>query len=639
MKNALLAIIVALSLIGCGGGGGSSAPATPVNVTVTCPNGSRQTATTTDAANSLCPAPALVSIVPANAATGISVDTFTSVDITTDSVLDASTITTANITLKAGTTNVAGAVTVVGSKGFKFTPSTKLNYAQTYTFSASVKDTLGKALLVSSTFTTASIACTLPQIPNSDGGTCVLPPLFSASPILLPDLRKKYDLLCGDDVSAQNAIPVNLSGHKDGKKDLIFNLWCGQLPYGSVANGPTINGTVAFIQQVDGSFLDKTKEIFGVEMVDLIGVGNQAVVHDFNNDGYEDVVFAVTGEDHRYEPAGYTGNNRQNVFITSLGNGSYKVERLGNFSYNHHIQLKDNEFGGKDVVTENIGYGGGRSAWRYTNGWNEINGYDWANFVAVFFNRIKTNVGTSIAITQSTTIGGLDLFTSVGGDSWVKKSTWNFPNISTVPLISDQGSQGTVTIGNFDGKDYESIVFELGCELKKLPTSDSIALMALSTYEIVGGYKGGAIYVTSTQRTEVKPITKLMGFTVANNTIQNAVLKINNEQSDTSLLQLNCGDVNGDGYDDVTILPWGVTARPMVYLNNGFGDFNLVDYTKFPSPPLDYRSGAIIYADIDGDGINDLLQWALTGVTNKPQPVQYKLYKGKRTIQQFDIIK
>lgn len=76
--------------------------------------------------------------------------------------------------------------------------------------------------------------------------------LFATTPQLLPDLKAKYDALCGNQVSVQNAIPANLTGHKDGKKDLIFNLWCGQVP-GTVTTAPTVNGVVALIQQDDGN--------------------------------------------------------------------------------------------------------------------------------------------------------------------------------------------------------------------------------------------------------------------------------------------------------------------------------------------------------------------------------------------------
>lgn len=173
---------VIVLLASCGGGGGTSTPTpTPVTQTVTCPNGTSKSgtgATSSDAittATAQCAGPQLVSVSPANASATVSVDTFTSVDVTTDSTLDASSITSANITLKGGTTTVAGTASAVGTKGFKFVPAAKLGYGQAYSFTASVKDTLGKTLAVSSTFITSLISCAVPKVSNAAGDPCIDP--------------------------------------------------------------------------------------------------------------------------------------------------------------------------------------------------------------------------------------------------------------------------------------------------------------------------------------------------------------------------------------------------------------------------------------------------------------------------------
>jgi hypothetical protein len=182
--------LAALALVAACGGGGDSAPAPGVNPppqpvsvtkTVTCPNGSPQSATaaTADAAISaaaaLCAQSKLISVTPANGTTGVNLDgtsTF-NVAVATDSVLMATA--SGDVTLKAGQTQVPGTVVAVGDKGFKFTPSAKLLYGQTYAFVANLKDALGRALAVNSTFTTASVACVSPKIPSSDGQSCVNP--------------------------------------------------------------------------------------------------------------------------------------------------------------------------------------------------------------------------------------------------------------------------------------------------------------------------------------------------------------------------------------------------------------------------------------------------------------------------------
>ena len=108
----------------------------------------------------------------------VAADTLASVEVSTDSTLDVSTITNSNVTLKAGTTAITGTVSAVSTKGFKFVPASKLTYGQAFSFSATVKDTLGKPLTVTSTFTTMVVTCVAPAMANSLG-VCMSPPAAS----------------------------------------------------------------------------------------------------------------------------------------------------------------------------------------------------------------------------------------------------------------------------------------------------------------------------------------------------------------------------------------------------------------------------------------------------------------------------
>lgn len=180
---AVFAVAFTLAACGGGGGGGDTTPVpTSYTENVTCPNGTVKTSTSSTQASAIaqataqCPAPALVSVTPAANATGIAVADGFALTVATDSTLDPSSLTAANVTLSVGNIVVVGTVSSDGTKGFKFTPAAKLLYGQTYTFAASVKDTLGKALAVTSSFTTASVTCTAPQVPNAAGDACVTPP-------------------------------------------------------------------------------------------------------------------------------------------------------------------------------------------------------------------------------------------------------------------------------------------------------------------------------------------------------------------------------------------------------------------------------------------------------------------------------
>jgi hypothetical protein len=456
--------------------------------------------------------------------------------------------------------------------------------------------------------------------------------LFNSTPQLLPDLRAKYDSLCGNQVSAQNALSANLTGHTDGKKDLIFNFWCNPAVGTTPAAGVTPNGMVALIQQADGSFVDGTRTLFGVDMVDLAGVGGQAVAYDFSGDGKDDIVFAVTGEDGRALAPGFTGNNRQNVFLTSKPDGTYSVEHLGPYSYNAYLALIDNEIGGKDITISAIGYSGTNTTWRYQNGWTQLNGNDWISAMSVFFKRTANNLVSTTAITQ--TYAGISLYTRTIGSAWTNSSNWSFPNPQSVPWQGWNGDLGNASMVTYNGKDYVSVVFEKGCELKLKPTdTTTVAIMALNTNEIVGGYQGGTIVESSSY---LKPVTKLMAFTTENNTLTNINLPITNEVQNVMFLHITCGDLNGDGADDIIAMPWGANAVPIVYLNDGAGNFSSVDTSKLPVPSTDFSAASMLYVDITGDGVRDLLYWPLTSLTGNPTKVQYQLFKGLRAANTTD---
>lgn len=197
----LIAIVMLAILAACGGGGGGSAPTTtcptgytlangvcnpptPITVTetVTCPDGTSQTATAStaalalDAATAACPGinATKVVVTPADKATGVSPDTIATNGIV---VATSSTLTTpaiSDITLKAGTVAVPVTVTMTaGSKGFTLIPSAKLLYAQVYSGIVNLTDTLGKKLAVPFSFTTSS--CQLPLVSDASGTSCIQP--------------------------------------------------------------------------------------------------------------------------------------------------------------------------------------------------------------------------------------------------------------------------------------------------------------------------------------------------------------------------------------------------------------------------------------------------------------------------------
>jgi hypothetical protein len=138
----LMALLLVAFVAGCGGGNGSPADTT---------------------------APTVSFILPANAATGIALNT--NITATFSEAMNPSTITPLTFTLKQGTASISGAVTYVG-KTAVFNPNINLLASTIYTamVTTGVKDLAGNALAVTKTwsFTTGTTADnTLPTVSST----------------------------------------------------------------------------------------------------------------------------------------------------------------------------------------------------------------------------------------------------------------------------------------------------------------------------------------------------------------------------------------------------------------------------------------------------------------------------------------
>jgi hypothetical protein len=129
----------------------------------------------------------------------------------------------------------------------------------------------------------------------------------------------------------------------------------------------------------------------------------------------------------------------------------------------------------------------------------------------------------------------------------------------------------------------------------------------------------------------------LFGFSVSGNMIANMSLTINNEVTATKAYRVSCGDINNDGFEDIVLMPWGKNALPKIYVNDGAGNFNLVNSANWPAPATEFRDTSPIYVDIDGDGIRDMVTWPLTAVDGSPARIQYQIFKGLRNISSSDL--
>jgi hypothetical protein len=195
------------------------------------------------------------SVTPANGDNTVSPATFAGITVNTDSLLDSASVTIANVSLSIGgvplsfsgvTSNgvpAAHFVMTVNGKGFVFLPyqillneayPLILQYGTTYTFSATVKDTLGRSLVVNSTFTTLPVAtpvatCVAPARANLFN-VCISPP--AATGYTWNDIIKAWVADIGVLVTGANALPTDCANTLPGWWTVGDACWLA-----SVANG------------------------------------------------------------------------------------------------------------------------------------------------------------------------------------------------------------------------------------------------------------------------------------------------------------------------------------------------------------------------------------------------------------------
>ena len=461
-----------------------------------------------------------------------------------------------------------------------------------------------------------------PQL-NTVVSTVATGPLFESTPILLPDLRAKYDMLCGSEVNVQNAIPVDLNN--DGKKDLVFNLWCRGA---NDSKGPTANTIVAVVQLSDGTFSDRTKEIFGSDIVDLGGVGVNFITTDLNNDGYDDIVISCSLEGMIYTHP----QACPMVSFISDGRGHYTKSSFGMLE-GDYVRLITDTNGKKQVqFTPASGYA---EVWQYENGWKKITVYDWLQKNEVILGSTLVNKYDNGA--------KLEIWNLING-IWSRITEYLYLSKQSVTVVQRVGSPYTANLFTIDNNDYLDMggLYE-GCSLKRTSNGPLEVIYNFLGRLIPGRYTGQTItsgyYAphTPTNYNNEQPTLKIISLGVTEQSKSFNPVTLATTDLDANFYHMECGDFNGDGLDDIFLR---TTGTPILYINDGKGNFRKVKSNLMPAA---IRGASHIYVDIDGDGVKDVLffpidRWQFAWrETNTYTKVQFQLYKGKRNVRSGEV--
>ena len=481
------------------------------------------------------------------------------------------------------------------------------------------------------------------------GGGGVTPPSvsqppatpFAATAQLLPDLEPIWASFCPNPPagrSLQHVVPADLN--KDGHTDLVVYLWCSPVVAGTDFSGVTPSRIVAFLQDAQGNFTDRTQTIFGASTVIPGGVGEYYITGDFNSDGYVDIVWSLNREDGRSINNPPTTQYVKNIALMSQGNGTYSKVEFGNPAWGASLSAMDNASGGQDLIATSFSQS--PQAWTYSqsNGWTAVSGYDWVGGQgALFFSRASQGVASTQAINTVSTQSqiGVQLYSSASG-TWTSSGGFYYP-ASVIQKVCCNNTQATpAAFVSIDGKDYVDPSFSGTCQIRRTPTSPPEALTVFDAQEIVGGYTGQVVVYGQTQ---LREWFKIMSFSPAGGgTLVRNSLTIRNEiTTDVKSNRMTCTDVNGDGYDDIVLHASKNNQTPVVYLNDRSGAFDLVAASAYQVSPNYGGQGLSNYiiSDVNNDGLKDLIYFPIIGTSGTS--TQLQLYKGLRAINSTDIVR
>lgn len=466
--------------------------------------------------------------------------------------------------------------------------------------------------------------------------------LISATSLTLPDINAKSTALCEGDLNRANwrIKPANLSNHKDGRKDIIVMSFCLPLVPGAASTAPVIGGLFIFLQDSNGNFQDKTKQVLGTELFKVDGVMYGGVAQDFNNDGYDEVFLYVSGEDGRLlilDGGPPEILQKQQLVLTSRGDGTYRAESLGKTTMGDQVKIVKNSSNYDVLMNGFAGTPGDHNqAFRLVNNvWTDVSDYYFpiANLQnspyasASFFSTNSSNIDAALG---GNWLNEVILHQKINNE-WKPLDKWSLQSTQSAPYKEWSGGNSTVPLYKINGLDVGFLAFNVNCQIND--GKDLTHLFLTNAMSVKGGYTGQAL--TMGNRDDFDFVTLLFSFGVENGKIKQKEITINKPIiNQNSVNTMNCRDFTGDSVQDIFIPTQGSNPKPIIYVNK-LGVYHSVNQALFPSVATSRISYAMLYEDINGDNIPDILHYPI--LPDKELSVTIRLFNGLRKITEADL--
>ena len=428
---------------------------------------------------------------------------------------------------------------------------------------------------------------------------------FQTEPVIAPLVSDYYD---SGACFFSLLVPIDLNF--DGKKDLLAHYWCNDWS-GEVAPAPTLDALMVYLVGEDGALSVGNQSVFGSDALSLGGATRNYVKGDFNGDGTEDVAFAVNWEDGRPQSDGTSWDTQQTVV---LSNGdAFEIVRVGDPVWGHGIGATRNELGYEDVLSARRNPWGGINLFPFR--WRDG---EFEEAIALYPDVTGMTVGG--VTTQEMQGGAGDYYTSSdsGGikyhqrlaNSWLSSELGgiNKEHIETATYITWNGDTGNFIVSELDGSYYLNLDIADSCYLEATSGLAGYVVgkftgrMLGESYDLHGTYYEG----------DLPLINKLVFFEVTESGVLTSETPLLEEFVTDFFNFFTCRDLNGDGLVDIAVHDQTGQSRPYsggaprTYLRLPNGKFKHLPTDDFPKG-IEDGSQIGIYADLDSDGIQDLI--------------------------------
>lgn len=417
---------------------------------------------------------------------------------------------------------------------------------------------------------------------------------------------------------------------KSGLKDILVHVWCQTSPVGSNVSGNTPNRLIALLRQPDGSYLYGNQQIFGRDDVDLGGASRKVVTADVNGDGYLDLAYAVNREDLRSTADPQKVTARPAV-VLSNGNGTYRVDIQGNSDWIHTVDAADNATGTADFVFQGFNNVGAQ-AFRFngTLSTNVSASYpaSLSGLTFRFFPRIASGQGAdTVASGNQGTPSTLDFFKR-SGTQWSVSTTFAWGNSPVrVPFVTYSNDNTTVNLVSNNGNRFIAAGFQETCLIKLNPSEAPKLIAQMNALVVPNSYSTTS--GLALRESDLPQFNKLVMIVNQNTVPEERRDFLSSEDTSINYNKFECQDINGDGYDDISIYPFNrKSGLPILYLNSKNNSFINVDTGQFPTNLSFNVDSQSIFSDFDGDGVSDLLFHPQFFTSSRSIPLV--LHKGAR---------